>query len=200
MEMKKLEYSEKHGFRVAYVVIAGAGAGLITVLAMVMTLTTSIVPGASYFWLPAAFQTAFAVWFGLWGMLAGAIGTFFGGMMGGAPLFYNILSNPIPAFIANGLTVWVGFRLLRIDPELKKVRDWFFGATVVIVASVFSAALGAIGTIIAGMGAPAMAWGVVFPGWALGDIICGVVLGLPLLKFLTGFVKKSGLFIKGFMQ
>jgi hypothetical protein len=197
---RELQYSETRGFRIAHLVIAGAGAGLISVLAMIMTLTTSMVPGASFFWLPAAFQTSFAVWFGIWGCLAGAIGTFFGGMWGGSPLFYNILANPIPAFLANGLAVWVGFKVLRVNPELPNLRDWIFGGVIVVVASVFSAALGAIGTIIAGMGAPAMAWGVVFPGWALGDTICGVVLGLPMLRLLTGFVKKSGLYVKGFLS
>ncbi|HHY94383.1 MAG TPA: hypothetical protein GX513_05165 [Firmicutes bacterium] len=63
-----------------------------------------------------------------------------------------------------------------------------------------SAALGAFGTVVAGMGAPAFAWGVVFPGWAAGDIICGVVLGLPLLRLLTGYVQKSGLWVRGFFS
>ncbi|MCL4458392.1 MAG: hypothetical protein M1136_07370 [Chloroflexi bacterium] len=189
---------EKGNVSVMHFVIAGAGAGIIAVLSMVMTLTTSMAPGASYFWLPAAFQLAFAIWFGFWGCLASAIGTFLGGLWGGSPLFYNFLINPIPAFLANSFIPWLSFKALRLDPALRSMRDLVAAVITFVVASVVSAAMGAWATVFAGMGAPDFAWGVVFPGWAAGDTICAIVLGIPMLRFLTDYVKRSGMYVKGF--
>lgn len=70
--------------------------------------------GAGYFWLPQILMVTGAIFFGPWGMLAAAVGTFFGGMFAGSPLAINIAQNPIPAFFANTLLLYVLWRLFGI--------------------------------------------------------------------------------------
>lgn len=71
--------------------------------------------GASFFWLPQIFMVTAAIWFGWRGWVAAAVGTFLGGMLAGNPLAINIAQNPIPAFLANTLLLWLLFRLLNIS-------------------------------------------------------------------------------------
>lgn len=70
--------------------------------------------GASFFWLPMLFFITGAIWFGPYGWLAAAVGTFVGGALAGSPLAINIAQNPIPAFLANTMLLWVLFKAFRI--------------------------------------------------------------------------------------
>ena len=67
----------------------------------------------------------------------------------------------------------------------------FKAVIAVVVASVVSAAMGAyVWASIGEMGASA--WTIVFPGWAMGDIVASI-LGLGVLFSLTDEMKRRGL-------
>jgi len=69
--------------------------------------------------------------------------------------------------------------------------DVFKAVIAVVIASVVSAAMGAyVWAGIGGMGAAA--WTIVFPGWAMGDIVASI-LGLGVLFSLTDEMKRRGL-------
>ncbi len=87
------------------------------IVAAVISSTLLSIPGAagaSFFWLPQIFMVTAAIWFGWRGWVAAAVGTFLGGALAGNPLAINIAQNPIPAFLANTLLLWVLFRALNV--------------------------------------------------------------------------------------
>lgn len=240
----------KTGLFVASAIWAAA----ITVSAYICSMLLSIpgAAGASFFWLPQIFMVTGAIWFGWRGWVAAAVGTFIGGALAGNPLAINILQNPIPAFLANGLLLWVMFKMMGIRlPDHRQevttglliklvaavvgiiavsmgvgyvlnpiIGNWGYlvvlgitligfyvfnasglGASLnkhlinailaVIVTSVVSAVMGAIAWATVGeMGASA--YSIVLPGWAMGDIVAGV-LGLAVLWGLTGEMRRRGL-------
>ncbi len=80
---------------------------------------------------------------------------------------------------------------------LKKISGFVVDGSIVlalfavIVSSLASAALGALAwQSIGGMGASA--WFIVFPGWALGDMVAGS-LGIPLIWSFAGFMEQRGM-------
>jgi len=130
-------------------------------------------------WRPAAFIIVITV------ILAVAVGFFIG-----------------PLLAARGLKIW-GYLLIFLVSlpswwTLKKVgygiqlnADIVFAFLAVVLSSIVSAAMGAFAwQTIGGMGVSA--WFIVFPGWALGDIVAGS-LGIPLIWSFAETMEQRGL-------
>lgn len=77
--------------------------------------------GAGFFWLPQILMVTGAIFLGPWGWVAAAIGTFLGGMFAGSPLAINFAQNPVPAFLANTLLLYVLWRLFKIKVRTGKL-------------------------------------------------------------------------------
>ena len=91
-----------------------------------------------------------------------------------------------------GLICIVGWYILAQSTKaaFKLDENVFKAVIAVVICSVVSAAMGAYVWGIGEMGASA--WTIVFPGWAMGDIVASI-LGLGVLFSLTGEMKKRGL-------
>ena len=92
-----------------------------------------------------------------------------------------------------GLICVVGWYILAQSTKaaFKLDENVFKAVIAVVIVSIVSAAMGAY--VWAGIGEMgASAWTIVFPGWAMGDIVASI-LGLGVLFSLTGEMKKRGL-------
>jgi hypothetical protein len=129
-------------------VASAVWAAAIIIAAIISTSLLSIpgAAGASFFWLPMIFMVTAAIWFGWRGWVAAAVGTFLGGALAGNPLAINIGQNPLPAFFANTLLLWLLFRGLRIAIPSKgaSLSSRTLGTVVLIVVGtiVFSMIVG----------------------------------------------------------
>ena len=107
--------------------------------------------------------------------------------------YYLAPSLGIWGRVIAGLICVVGWYILaQTTNSVFKLNENVFKAVIaVVVASIVSAAMGAY--VWAGIGEMgASAWTIVFPGWAMGDIVASI-LGLGVLFSLTGEMKKRGL-------
>ena len=107
--------------------------------------------------------------------------------------YYLAPSLGIWGRVIAGLICVVGWYVLAqsTDSAFKLDNNVFKAVIAVVIASVVSAAMGAyVWASVGEMGASA--WTIVFPGWAMGDIVASI-LGLGVLFSLTGEMKKRGL-------
>ena len=107
--------------------------------------------------------------------------------------YYLAPSLGIWGRVIAGLICVVGWYILAqtTNSAFKLNENVFKAVIAVVIASVVSAAMGAY--VWAGIGEMgASAWTIVFPGWAMGDIVASI-LGLGVLFSLTGEMKKRGL-------
>lgn len=190
----------KKGVGPMHLVITGITAGVCGVLAMFAIILVPIpgLPAASGFWIPAGFYFVFTLWFGLWGALGGhiattiAMGYFFG---------YTLqiwLDGGVGDFIAPLVALLI-FRLVKADPELKTGRDW---TTWIIAVPVSS--------LICGLWVHSvnLAFGVItWPFWwvgvltyFIGDSAAVFIVGTPLLKALSKYVKASPTYVEGIVS
>lgn len=190
----------KRGVSPMHLVITGITAGVCGVLAMFAIILVPIpgLPAASGFWIPAGFYFVFTLWFGLWGALGGhiattiAMGYFFG---------YTLqiwLDGGVGDFIAPLVALLI-FRLVKADPELKTGRDWTTWIIAVLVSS-----------LICGLWVHSvnLAFGVItWPFWwvgvltyFIGDSAAVFIVGTPLLKALSKYVKASPTYVEGIVS
>lgn len=190
----------KKGVGPMHLVITGITAGVCGVLAMFAIILVPIpgLPAASGFWIPAGFYFVFTLWFGLWGALGGhiattiAMGYFFG---------YTLqiwADGGVGDFIAPLVALLI-FRLVKADPELKTGRDWITWIIAVPVSS-----------LICGLWVHSvnLAFGVItWPFWwvgvltyFIGDSAAVFIVGTPLLKALSKYVKASPTYVEGIVS
>ena len=107
--------------------------------------------------------------------------------------YYLAPSMGIWGRVIAGLICIGGWYILAqsTNAAFKLDNNVFKAVIAVVIASIVSAAMGAY--VWAGIGEMgASAWTIVFPGWAMGDIVASI-LGLGVLFSLTGEMKKRGL-------
>jgi len=184
--------------RPMHIVLCAVTVGLTSVATWISVTAFPIgAPGISFFFWAIGLMVAFTMWFGIWGAIGCSIGAIIGGMWGGLPFAVALLLDGVTDFIEPVIPALV-FRSLALNPELKTRRDW----TAYVVASVVAATVGGfIGANVEvwvgwvpGMFSPAfyISW----LGWTIGDIVCFIVIGGTLLRTLTGFTKRMGLYSK----
>jgi len=176
------------------IVIAALCGAINAVLQIVSTFFTPI-PGLSVLYPPSGFGAATAVWFGFWGWVGAVLGTLFA-----AP--YWGYSMPV-AVLFGVLTPWEVLiaSLLRrnFDPTLKNKRSLgMFIGLVVILGTFLDALFGMLVSIYVGYYTPDFAFTVAIWPWWLADAVAAFVIGIFLLRVLTPYVKRMGLFYEGF--
>jgi len=166
--------------------------------AVVGPLGTFAVPqglGISSLWPAMTIQALGGIWFGGWGMLAGTVFPVFSNWMIGGTIA-NLLGF-IPANLMQGwLAAWY-FRRYRIDPCLRQARDyWAFVGVACVSANLGGALLGTAALGMAGEIQSLSQWANLVFSWVMGNSVCCLVLGLPLMWVLSPVVVKSSLFCK----
>jgi integral membrane sensor domain MASE1 len=179
------------------VVLVAVSSAAYAGLGILGSLFTFAPGGVTLFYLPAIFMYAGAVWFGAWSVL----GAFFGTLIF-APYFGYGFLPAIPIGIADMMSpLLVGLlvrRLIRSDRGLAKTSSVVIFAVVVALGAVIESVLGELALVWVGLTTyDAVPWGALI--WWTGDVSAGVVFGPMLLRSLTGFLQRSGLYYESFL-
>jgi len=159
--------------------------------------TWHIAPGVSNLYFAVAFMIVFTLWFGAWGAIAAYIGCFIGaGMSTGLPLDVNAYWSL--ADIWQVLIPLIAFRALGADVGLKTRRDFFiFVIFGLLLNNMAGAGWGvstlALNGIISWNNAPD-----IFIGWFIPNIIVTIAIAPLLLRYITPYIKKSGVYVRNY--
>jgi hypothetical protein len=194
--MKKLGSNERKPFYV-YLLILVVTIIINILLARFAVITTPVAPGVAAIYIAVAFMIVFALWFGLWGAIAAYVGSFIGaGLLSGVPLDVN--SYWSLADLWQVLIPLVAFRTLNANVGLKSKRDFLI---FIIFGWILNNLVGAIwGSTTLILGGIAL-WNEflgIFTGWFVGNLIVTIIITPLLLRFLTPFIKRYGLYVKGY--
>jgi len=194
-EIWTVQEGEKRSVGVIHIVILALLVGIGFVVGAFGSISFPLGFGVNFFWTGIVVQQVGSIWFGMWGVLAGIIFPFFSNAIAGTPFYVS--AAYIPAnFIQAFLPAWT-FRYFKLDPRLKKGRDYGY----FFVAMVVSSALGALYSVLVvlkGFGllttdsVPLFIW-----GWFGGNLVAGVILNFIVLKALSGIVIRMPGFVKG---
>jgi hypothetical protein len=147
------------------------------------------------FWPAAALQVVFSIWYGVYGMLAGMIAPMLGNaLVGDTPLLF------LPANALQSLLPGLWFRWRRLDPRLRRWRDW---VELIVVCCIGAHALGAAAGVAESIHGtpgdhPPGFWQGKYLGWLLGNTLPALVLVPAMLKTGSDMVIRSPMFCQGF--
>jgi hypothetical protein len=170
-------------------ILIGVLAGLVAILDFIGIVAFPVgFLGASGFYIGFAFYTAFAIWFRWKGLLSIYIGLLIGALISGTFTIFafvlalgNVIGAAIPMLF---------FSHKKINPELKTTKDYFaYVLSSTVLQNMVAAAWILTGFYIVGI-MPKEAALVASTGWIIGDIVVSLIIGIPLLKFLTPIVKR----------
>lgn len=183
-----------------HLVITGITAGVCAVLALFAIILIPIpgLPAASGFWIPAGFYFVFTLWFGVWGALGGHIATWLGMSYFAGFTLHVWADGAIGDFIAPMVCMLLFKKVFNADPELKRRRDWAAWIVSVPIASLICGLWVHTVNLMFGV--------ITWPFWwvgvityLLGDSAAVFVVGTPLLKTLSKYVKTAPVYVKGIM-
>ncbi|MDW8084446.1 MAG: hypothetical protein RMI49_04535 [Candidatus Caldarchaeum sp.] len=175
-------------------------AGVLALMILFAAVTTTVVPGVAALYPATAFEVTFGIWFGVWGAIASYIGLVIAGTYGGwFPLPLGIVLS-LSDFAAAMIPA-AAFRFFKANPALVSKKDWavyiLFG---VILSSVIpSLYYNLINLSIGWLPGWEAFWLAVF-SWNVGNYIVTTVIGIPLLKLVTPYVKKTGLYVERWLS
>lgn len=179
------------------IIVTALCAAIIGILAFYAAITTTFIPGVAALYPAAGFEVISGIWFGIWGALASYIGLLIAGTGGGWFALPIGLVLSLSDFIL-ALAPAIAFRIFNVDPELKKKRDIiYFLISAILFGSIPSSLYYNFLNLQMGVIPSWEAFWIAVLGWNLGNIIVIPIIGIPLLKSLTPFIKQSGLLIKG---
>ncbi|MEM0023847.1 MAG: hypothetical protein QW794_06490 [Thermosphaera sp.] len=177
------------------VAVTAVTAGICLPLALFAIILVPIpgLPAASGFWIPAGFYFPLTLWFGIWGALGGHIATFLAmGYFQGYTL-HVWLDGAIGDLIAP-LCALLIFKLMDARPDLQRKKDRIAWLIAVPVASLVCGLWVHTVNLLFGVITPPFWWvGVVT--YFIGDSLAVFIVGTPLLRTLTSFVKQSPMYI-----
>lgn len=156
-------------------------------------------PGVSVLYVAAAVETVFPLWFGLWGVLANYIGGILMGAFYGEAV-HDLLWAVILCDVTIGIIPLIAFRLFKRDSELKTRKDWIvyivFG---ILLNNLVSAMAGVGSSVVMGLFPIEMYWPSVGI-WATGNVISTTIIGTPLLRGFTKFIKQTPVYVRGWLE
>jgi len=182
---------------IRHVAIVGVTAGMCLPLALFAIILVPIpgLPSASGFWIPAGFYFTMTLWFGVWGALGGHIATVLAmGYFSGYTL-QIWLDGGLGDLIAP-LVAYAIFRATGARPDLKRRRDLAIWLISVPVASLVCGLWVHTVNLMFGVITQPF-WYVGVLTYFIGDSLAVFIVGTPLLKSLTDYVKQSPLYVWG---
>ena len=181
------------------VILTAINSGVIGILAILGVVYTPILPGVGAIYPATAFEVAFGIWFGIWGAIASYIGCLIMNLYTGIPLALALplsLSDFLAAFLP-----LLGFKWLKRNPKLLDKMDW---VTYIIFGILLSSIPGSLYYMyILMMIGWVPSWEAYWTGvlfWNIGNYIVVAVITTPMLKILTDYVKRTGLYVEGWIS
>ena len=180
------------GKRLNSFILIGVIAGLVAILDWIGVVGFPIgIFSVSAFYIGSAFFTAFAIWFRWKALIAMYIGLLLGALLAGTFTIFafilalgNVFGAMIPMLV---------FSSRRFSKELRSLKDYIaYILSATVGQNVISAIYVLGGFVLFGI-IPGTAFKVAFTGWVVGGIIVSLVIGIPLLKFLSPYLKRSNL-------
>lgn len=177
------------------IAVTGVTAGLCLPLALFAIILVPMpgLPAASGFWIPAGFYFAMTLWFGFWGALGGHIATVLAmGYFQGYTL--RVWADGGLGDLIAPLVALAIFKLLKASPELREKRDKVIWIIAVPIANLVCGLWVHTINLLFGVITWPFWWiGVVT--YLIGDTLAVFIVGTPLLKTLTTYVKMSRMYI-----
>jgi len=153
-------------------------------------------PVVSNLYFAVAFMIAFTLWFGAWGAIAAYLGCIIGSGLSFVPFSVNLYWSL--ADLWQVLIPLVAFKGFHADIGLKTKRDFFI---YLIFGWLLNCLAGAIwGSTMLAVGG-VYGWSEVaktFISWFVGDLIVVIVITTLLLRYVTGYIIKSGLYVNNY--
>lgn len=156
-------------------------------------LASSSIPfsmGSSVLYFAVAFMIVFALWFGAWGVIAAYLGCFIGA---GRPLDVSLYFSL--ADVWQVLIPLIAFKKLSVDVSLRKRRDliifFIFGWILNNLAgAVWGPSTLALGGLASWNEVPSL-----FIGWFIGNLVVIIAITPLLLRYVTLYIQKAGLYV-----
>jgi len=154
-----------------------------------------IAPGVAAIYFSVALMIAFTLWFGAWGAIATYLGCFIGsGVLSGIPI--ETSSYWSLADLWQVLIPLIVFRRLGADVNLRTKRDLLiflvFGwALNNLVGASWGATILAVGRLVQ--------WNEVsgiLAGWFAGNLIVTIAITPLLLRFVTPYIQRAGVYVR----
>jgi hypothetical protein len=176
---------------------------LIIVNTLLAWLSVRLLPvsadGVSIIYIAVAFMILFTLWFGAYGAIAAYVGTLLGGILAtpGLQQHPEIALFWAVAGLIQVLIPLVAVRVFEVDLSMESRRDWtivlLFG---VLINNVIGAAWGAFALSLITSGTMAS----IFSTWLIGNIIVTILIVPASLRFITGRVRRSKLYVKNYFD
>lgn len=191
------EVTRPRGIRVIHLVIIAVVAAINTIASAAATVVQPF-PGKAFIYLPVAIMPVFGIWFGPWAFIGGVLSGILYGPFWGLPPHFAFISGLSDAYLA--LIPWLAFKALKADPDLKTIKDYaaYFIIVVAITATSEQLVYNAMCAYIFGFITPDLL--IAFTIAAIPGALIGTFpLSLMLLKGLSGYVKRTPLYVKGWI-
>jgi integral membrane sensor domain MASE1 len=153
--------------------------------------------GAALVYIAVAFMILFTLWFGAYGAIAAYAGTLLAGVLGTASLLIHpeIAAIWAVAGLLQVLIPLVAVRMFEVDLTLKNRRDWtIIILFAILINNLVGAAWGAFTLSLLPGSTSTIAS--TFSTWLIGNIIVTILIVPLALRFFTGKIQKSKLFVK----
>jgi hypothetical protein len=151
--------------------------------------------GIALIYIAVPFMILFTLWFGAYGAIAAYAGTFLAGILTTESLLQRpeIAAVWAVAGLLQALIPLVAVRMFGVDLTLVNRRDW----TIILLFAVLinNVAGAAWGTVTLSLLGPVNIVGA-FSTWLAGNVIITLLVVPPALRFLTGKVSRSKLFVR----
>jgi integral membrane sensor domain MASE1 len=153
--------------------------------------------GIALVYIAVAFMILFTLWFGAYGAIAAYVGTLLAGVLSTA----SLLKHPEIAVIwavaglLQVLIPLVAVRMFEVDLTLENRRDW---TIIILFAVLINNIVGAVWGVFTLSLLPGSTTNIAsaFSTWLIGNIIITLLIVPLALRFCTGKVNKSKLFVK----
>jgi integral membrane sensor domain MASE1 len=146
-----------------------------------------------------AFMILFTLWFGAYGAIASYVGTLLAGVLSTASLLKHpeIAAIWAVAGLLQVLIPLVAVRMFEVDLTLENRRDWMIIILfAVLINNLIGAAWGAV--TLSFLPGPTVNIAGAFFTWLVGNIVITLLIVPLALRFGTGKVNKSKLFVRNY--
>ncbi|WML67194.1 MAG: hypothetical protein METHP_00696 [Methanoregula sp. SKADARSKE-2] len=154
--------------------------------------------GVSVIYFAVAFMILFTLWFGMYGAIAAYVGTLIGSGLLNPTLPQAVAVYWSIAGLLQVLIPLIAFRSLDADLSLENRRD---GTILILFGVLINNVIGAIwGTYTLALGGVIMPSDTisVFSAWLLGNILVTIIIVPIVLSRVSGRVRRSKLFVRGY--
>jgi hypothetical protein len=153
-------------------------------------------PGVSALYFAVAVMIVFTLWFGMYGAVAAYLGAFFAAwIISGLPVPVNLVWSL--ADLWQVIIPLAAFMVLKGDIMLRTPRD--FGIFLVFgwLLNNFIGALWGAGILVLSGLSEGVDFYTLFSGWFTGNLVVTLLIAPVLLRFVTPYVEKKGLRVRG---